>query len=133
MFADNTYSKPFFVTYLNTAFFTLPLIPFTLRELSQRWKDRELRGCESHHANEVNSEADESRPFLGSSSDVTDNGLSSGPPCSEPAAGVMSCHIKENGGEKLDFRTTARLAFEFCLLWVRDTDGKIYESSLRIS
>lgn len=35
MFADNTYSKPYFVTYINTSFFAFSLIPIFLRFLQQ--------------------------------------------------------------------------------------------------
>ena len=33
MFADDTYSKPFFVTYVNSSFFILPLVPLVIRKL----------------------------------------------------------------------------------------------------
>ncbi|KAF4551163.1 EamA-like transporter-like protein 4 [Elsinoe fawcettii] len=33
LFADNTYSKPFLVTYVNTSFFVIPLIPMFVRQL----------------------------------------------------------------------------------------------------
>ncbi|PSN65877.1 hypothetical protein BS50DRAFT_574371 [Corynespora cassiicola Philippines] len=37
IFADNSYSKPYLVTYVNTAFFIIPLIPIFLRHI---WDDR---------------------------------------------------------------------------------------------
>ncbi|KAF2873503.1 vacuolar membrane protein [Massariosphaeria phaeospora] len=37
IFADDSYSKPYFVTYVNTAFFIIPLIPMLL---SHAWDDR---------------------------------------------------------------------------------------------
>jgi solute carrier family 35, member F5 len=44
IFADNTYSKPYFVTYTNTAFFLLPLIPMLLKQLhDDGYKVPELR------------------------------------------------------------------------------------------
>ncbi|KAF2225956.1 hypothetical protein BDZ85DRAFT_192759 [Elsinoe ampelina] len=33
LFADNTYSKPYLVTYINTSFFILPLIPMAISHL----------------------------------------------------------------------------------------------------
>ena len=49
IFADNTYSKPFFVTYVNSAFFVTPLAPVLAwrayrqpDELRQWWKDFSL-------------------------------------------------------------------------------------------
>ncbi|KAF1973807.1 hypothetical protein BU23DRAFT_567913 [Bimuria novae-zelandiae CBS 107.79] len=38
IFADNSYSKPYFVTYINTAFFMIPLIPMFLKHA---WDDRD--------------------------------------------------------------------------------------------
>jgi solute carrier family 35 protein F5 len=37
IFADNSYSKPYFVTYINTTFFIIPLIPMFIHHL---WLDR---------------------------------------------------------------------------------------------
>ncbi|EME85044.1 uncharacterized protein MYCFIDRAFT_124190, partial [Pseudocercospora fijiensis CIRAD86] len=48
IFADDTYSKPYFVTYINTSFFIIPLIPILVSkayrhpEDLRKWKD-ELR------------------------------------------------------------------------------------------
>ncbi|KAI7715652.1 hypothetical protein KC353_g5932, partial [Hortaea werneckii] len=46
IFADNTYSKPYLVTYVNTSFFIVPLIPILARRayhdpegLKQWWRD----------------------------------------------------------------------------------------------
>ncbi|QIW94970.1 hypothetical protein AMS68_000488 [Peltaster fructicola] len=36
IFADNSYSKPYFVTYLNSATFIIPLIPILAREIYKR-------------------------------------------------------------------------------------------------
>ncbi|KAG9876497.1 hypothetical protein KCU94_g22451, partial [Aureobasidium melanogenum] len=33
LFADNTYSKPYLVTYVNTACFIIPLLPIVVRRL----------------------------------------------------------------------------------------------------
>lgn len=37
IFADDTYSKPYFVTYVNTSFFILPVLPMMLR---LAWRER---------------------------------------------------------------------------------------------
>ena len=45
IFADDTYSKPYFVTYVNTSFFILPLIPILINKAYRnpgdlkRWRD----------------------------------------------------------------------------------------------
>lgn len=45
IFADDTYSKPYFVTYINTSFFIIPLIPILINKAYRhpadlrRWKD----------------------------------------------------------------------------------------------
>ena len=35
IFANNTYSKPYFVTYVNTAFFAIALIPIAIKRIYQ--------------------------------------------------------------------------------------------------
>ncbi|EME44962.1 hypothetical protein DOTSEDRAFT_70868 [Dothistroma septosporum NZE10] len=39
IFADNTYSKPYFVTYVNTSFFILPLIPILINKVYRNPED----------------------------------------------------------------------------------------------
>ncbi|KAK4541011.1 hypothetical protein LTR36_008380 [Oleoguttula mirabilis] len=45
IFADNTYSKPYLVTYVNTSFFIIPLVPMLVRKALQHpgelrhWRD----------------------------------------------------------------------------------------------
>ncbi|WEW60988.1 hypothetical protein PRK78_006477 [Emydomyces testavorans] len=117
IFADNTYSKPFFVTYINTAFFTLPLVPFALRKLLQRWKERKL-GAGGSQRTDTGGQLDveESHPFLGLLGDDADNSRN-GHGRLGVDLGILPYDGKENIPEKLDFRATARLSFEFCLLW----------------
>lgn len=44
IFSDDTYSKPYFVTYVNTSFFILPLIPILIKKAYQNPEDlRRLR------------------------------------------------------------------------------------------
>ncbi|KLU88430.1 hypothetical protein MAPG_07416 [Magnaporthiopsis poae ATCC 64411] len=56
IFSDNTYSKPFFVVYINTSFFALSLIPMALKYIHQHgldgfrnaaaevWREQKRRG-----------------------------------------------------------------------------------------
>ncbi|EER25035.1 hypothetical protein CPC735_016360 [Coccidioides posadasii C735 delta SOWgp] len=113
IFADNTYSKPFFVTYLNTAVFTLPLIPYALRRGFQWWKETRANADVSHQAEDGPLE-EESHPFLSSENEPGIRHDAPGNP-SASADGLPRCSKEVR--EKLDFRATARLSLQFCLLW----------------
>lgn len=128
IFADNSYSKPYFVTYVNTAFFMIPLIPMFLKHA---WDDRDnikqqplilqirnllqrrvgryklLRDHESSSGSSI---------FSKSSYD--------------PASGTTSLLLGDELGEShevgpgldeeeegLTIGQTAKLGLEFCLLW----------------
>lgn len=113
IFADNSYSKPFFVTYFNTAFFMLPLIPHGARALYKNWKERKpgSSGLPSINVIRPSSDttADERNPFLGAQGEESAERGESG-----PLGGPSS---KEEVAGKLDIRATAKLSFQFCLLW----------------
>ncbi|KAI2025426.1 hypothetical protein LOZ45_003337 [Ophidiomyces ophidiicola] len=108
--ADKTFPKPFFVTYFNTAFFTLALFRFITRRLfgKRAANPESLRG-------DAPMNPDESRPFLGlQGNDITERD-------SLASARLSGDSLLEDGKpvapEKLDLRTTSRLSLEFCLLW----------------
>ncbi|KAI1945145.1 hypothetical protein LOZ53_001225 [Ophidiomyces ophidiicola] len=108
--ADKTFPKPFFVTYFNTAFFTLALFRFITRRLfgKRAANPESLRG-------DAPLNPDESRPFLGlQGNDITERD-------SLASARLSGDSLLEDGKpvapEKLDLRTTSRLSLEFCLLW----------------
>ncbi|KAI1935142.1 hypothetical protein LOZ66_005448 [Ophidiomyces ophidiicola] len=108
--ADKTFPKPFFVTYFNTAFFTLALFRFITRRLfgKRAANPESLRG-------DAPLNPDESRPFLGlQGNDITERD-------SHASARLSGDSLLEDGKpvapEKLDLRTTSRLSLEFCLLW----------------
>ncbi|EEP80217.1 predicted protein [Uncinocarpus reesii 1704] len=113
IFADNTYSKPFFITYLSTGVFTLTLIPLTLRHIFQWWKERRSNTTGLLQTEAGRRDGEESHPFLTSGEDVNGN-QQDGP---GPVAGVLPCYNKETGPGRMDFRATARLSLQFCLLW----------------
>ncbi|RMZ71241.1 vacuolar membrane [Pyrenophora seminiperda CCB06] len=133
IFADNSYSKPYLVTYVNTTFFVIPLIPMFLHHLwvdrhrpSARQPGQPLTAHVSHllqrragkwkllreheYSSSVRSSnkgrSDEAAEVLLSSSLHTSQELPSGPHGEYEAA--------EEGLTLLD---TAKLALEFCLLW----------------
>jgi solute carrier family 35 protein F5 len=131
IFADNTYSKPFFVTYVNSSFFVLPLIPMVLRKMYQDPSElatlRELlparfRGSTSYTPLEAN-DTEESDAFLKPSPPQRAQGiLRTGSPSEsmdledDPVQSqVLS--VNRMSEEKLTLVETARLSLEFCLLW----------------
>jgi solute carrier family 35 protein F5 len=121
--ADNTYSKPFFVTYTNSAFFVLPLLPTLLkmykddpdqlRELvrSVRSKARRLTRLRSPET-EWKSAADARAESSGL---LESNEVESEEAIQELRHSLESLGTHDN--EKLTITQTARLAFEFSLLW----------------
>ena len=80
IFADNTYSKPYFVTYVNSAFFIIPLIPIlAAKERRHPGQFREIyTGLRSGvwQYRPVKSE-DEEDPFLKPSDDDEDEQIGS--------------------------------------------------------
>ncbi|KAK6416004.1 hypothetical protein LTR95_017510 [Oleoguttula sp. CCFEE 5521] len=121
IFADQTYSKPYFVTYFNTAFFILPLIPILLHkaykrpeEFTQVRKDIRsiFRRSQSPPLRLPEDDEDMSTSqtlLLGSepsesfSIDSVDRAKNT-QPTSRPST-------------QLSLHETSRLALEFCLLW----------------
>ncbi|KLJ10066.1 hypothetical protein EMPG_14518 [Blastomyces silverae] len=127
IFSDDTYSKPFFVTYVNTTFFIFPLLSILGHRLFRIWragklsKDTTFRALleqlDSHEA------ADEYRPFLAADDDVDVPGDSG------RGDRYQRVHADDDGlgddeddkmdarPEKLGFKATAKLSLEFCLVW----------------
>ncbi|KAL7273115.1 hypothetical protein RUND412_004047 [Rhizina undulata] len=91
IFSDDSYSKPYFVIYLNTATFSLYLIPCAFKEL----RDRKQRTNFEYAP--VAGEEQESATLHAGSDDVT--------------------RSKDVGTDKLTIKETMRLSAEFCLLW----------------
>ncbi|KAL2800419.1 hypothetical protein BJX66DRAFT_290799 [Aspergillus keveii] len=113
IFADNTYSKPFFVTYLNTSLFILPFFTIVLSRLwglfraGKLYQVQSLGGLlqqlDSHYSDA------ESERILGHGAD--------GPENDGPERWGTSRLPKEHGDRKLGLKATAKLSFHFCLLW----------------
>ncbi|KAJ5101790.1 hypothetical protein NUU61_004012 [Penicillium alfredii] len=103
IFADNTYAKPFFVTYFNTSIFILPLFTILGRRIWSLWRADKLSQITSfrsflRHLDSHDSCAEEHQHMLPRESfDEARGGV-------DPSA-------------KLGLRATAKLSFEFCLLW----------------
>ncbi|KAK2870590.1 hypothetical protein FQN49_003070 [Arthroderma sp. PD_2] len=118
IFADNTYSKPFLVTYLNSAFFILTLVPFFGSRLYKLWKTGKLRDIRSLQSlirefdnytagDETNSDQDE---------ETHDRLL----PREQGDANQEEQHATAEtraASGKLGFTATAKLSLEFCIVW----------------
>ncbi|KAF2490142.1 vacuolar membrane protein [Lophium mytilinum] len=126
IFADNEYSKPYFVTYTNTAFFIIPLFPMllrhlyddrfrmsTLRELLQRrvGKYKLLRDHEDEDDNLSKSDG-RSQSSRRSRSPSAQMLLEEDMGNSQELSG--SVHSQRPG---LTLAETAKLSLEFCILW----------------
>lgn len=118
IFADKTYPKPFFLTYINTSLFTLPLVFILLARTWGLWRSNQLSRVKSfrsllRHLDSSNPKAEEQRGILraGSFDVVDDEGRGNHAIEDLPA-------LAEEGDTKLGIRATARLSLQFCMLWV---------------
>ena len=111
IFSNQTYDKPFFLLYVNSAAFTISVIPMFLKYLFQRGVGG-LRADVKHLWHEwkyaetdykVTRSMDEEDAAAGESLLAQANGTPPGPT------------RKPDG--KLDFRQTFRLSMEFCMIW----------------
>ncbi|PGH19461.1 hypothetical protein AJ80_03962 [Polytolypa hystricis UAMH7299] len=125
IFADNTYSKPYFVTYLNTTTFISPLFPIIGKRLFRLWRAGKLSQIKSLRSLLVEFDAheknEESRPFLDADAeDGAENGQRDAEPllrASSENEGRGDVQEARAGKGKLGFKETAKLSLEFCLLW----------------
>ncbi|KAH8725742.1 hypothetical protein GQ44DRAFT_706463 [Phaeosphaeriaceae sp. PMI808] len=127
IFADDSYSKPYFVTYINTTFFIIPLIPMFLHHL---WADRSnptpsqkpilahVHDLLSRRAGKItllrdheSSSSISSKQNRGNDSEAAEVLLGSDLQQSQDLTTLLT---EEDG---LTLRGTAKLALEFCLLW----------------
>lgn len=120
IFADDSYSKPYFVTYVNTAFFAISLIPIFLRIVHQHgighvqasmveyWQGR-MSDYQAVRGKSPDGDEDAEDPMTASQTRLLVDGQAglalsmSGEP--QPPEGVLS--VPE----------TAKLSLEFCMLW----------------
>ncbi|KAG0649038.1 putative vacuolar membrane [Hyphodiscus hymeniophilus] len=119
IFADNTFSKPYFVTYINTAMFAFSLIPICFRLAHQHglknmrtsameyWQGRMDGYSWVGKSNDGGEEAED--PMSASQTRLLVEGDDNQ---------AMSMVGDPQGPEGiLSVRETARLSLEFCLLW----------------
>lgn len=115
IFADNTYPKPFFVTYVNTSLFVLPLFTILFSRTWALWRSSKLAHVNSFRSllRQLDSEdlkAEEQQSILqaGLIDESQDNEINS----------VSARSTADDAHSKLGLRATAKLSLEFCLLWV---------------
>ncbi|RAL00888.1 DMT family transporter [Aspergillus ibericus CBS 121593] len=120
IFADDTYSKPFFVTYVNTSLFILPLFTILLGRLLKLWRAGKLYRIRSFQSllehldsHDTNGEAQR----ILSHDAVAERWRSDEDP--ETWAAVRFDSTSRDQPSKLGLKATAKLSLEFCLLWLR--------------
>ncbi|RAH40392.1 DMT family transporter [Aspergillus brunneoviolaceus CBS 621.78] len=96
IFADNTYSKPFFVTYVNTSIFILPLASIIAGRVFRLWRAGKLYRIRSVQSLLQHLDAHDGC-LEGEGRRILDR------------AGLSSA--------RLGLKETAKLSFQFCLLW----------------
>ncbi|KAE9373515.1 hypothetical protein N431DRAFT_337117 [Stipitochalara longipes BDJ] len=121
IFADNTYSKPYFVTYINTSFFAISLVPIFMRlghrhgfahiktSIWEYWRGQ-MDGYSALGAKLTTEGEEEGEDPLSASQTRLLVEDQAGPAMSlsgEP----------QRPDEILSVRETAKLSLEFCLLW----------------
>ncbi|CAD6506061.1 BgTH12-06993 [Blumeria graminis f. sp. triticale] len=119
MFADNSYSKPYFVTYINTAFFAISLIPMLFRSL-HKYGLHHMRDCLSEHwqtcrhgyksIKDRSTDQEEAEDAISPSISRLRVDDQAGPALS------ISEGLDSLEG-MLNFTETAKLSLEFCGLW----------------
>ncbi|PMD58881.1 uncharacterized protein K444DRAFT_531113 [Hyaloscypha bicolor E] len=121
IFADNTYSKPYFVTYINTSFFAVSLIPVLLRlghrhgfahiktSILEYWRGQ-MDGYSAVGAKSTTEGEEEAEDPLSASQTrlLVDD---------EAGPAISLSGDPQGPEEVLSVRETAKLSLEFCLLW----------------
>ncbi|GIJ86148.1 hypothetical protein Asppvi_005022 [Aspergillus pseudoviridinutans] len=104
IFADNSYSKPFFVTYINSSLFIIPLFSIILGRLFKLWRQGRLSQIDSIPSLLLHLDSHNSKPEA--------------PDVLHPSSADRQQSENEvDGSVKLGLRATAKLSFQFCLLW----------------
>jgi solute carrier family 35 protein F5 len=135
--ADDSYSHPFFITYVNTSFFIVFLIVVISRRVFGIWSSGnlsrvkswrsfliyiDLHGTtkEAFHRGilEPENEDDEEEDGPDDTASIQQRqGLLRGYREDEIEEGISVISVTSSPSEKLGLKATARLAAQFCLLW----------------
>lgn len=116
IFADNTYPKPFFVTYINTSLFILPLFTILLGRTWTLWRSNRLSQVTSfrsllRHLDTEDPKGEEQSIIRGESFDNESR-------THDVESPLYASATSNDQNTKLGLRATAKLSLEFCLLWV---------------
>ncbi|PWY95878.1 hypothetical protein BO94DRAFT_562482 [Aspergillus sclerotioniger CBS 115572] len=118
IFANDTYSKPFFVTYVNTSLFTLPLFTILISRLLKLWRAGKLYRIRSFQSlvehldsHETNAESQRILDY-----DAVAERRRSDEDPDTWAAARFDTPFRDRPS-KLGLKATAKLSLEFCLLW----------------
>ncbi|KAK2766988.1 hypothetical protein FQN54_006305 [Arachnomyces sp. PD_36] len=115
LFADNTYSKPFFVTYVNTSFFVIPLVPAIAKRFYKLHRAGKL--------SQITSIRTLWRELDAPGRNEEEDGILKPDEEEESNDGYHQHHdggaetSQDQSEEKLGLKATARLSLEFCMLW----------------
>ncbi|KAL3417748.1 vacuolar membrane protein [Phlyctema vagabunda] len=116
IFADNTFSKPYFVTYVNTSFFAISLIPIFFRIAhAHGYSNVRSSAREIWHGN-----ANAYKTFSkddGSAADPMSSSQARLLGGDEEMESLTLADDSTNPESVLSVRETAWLSLEFCLLW----------------
>ncbi|KAL1999992.1 hypothetical protein VTN02DRAFT_3707 [Thermoascus thermophilus] len=127
IFADSSFSKPFFVTYVNTSLFILPLIPIIATRLWRVWRSGKLAHVtswmtlltyiDSSHDSKADAQGAYRAAPIGDEEDIV---VEEGEGAEASRLGLLESDIHgggSSGAGKLGLKATARLSFQFCMLW----------------
>ncbi|QDS77309.1 hypothetical protein FKW77_004616 [Venturia effusa] len=129
MFADNTYSKPYFVTYVNSSFFCIPLIPIAIHAFYKNPNEvRRLKSLLPGRVKEYprvastevyEEEEDSSKPWPDERHGLLRADGSSSPTSFQDDAmeSSQALGFMPDNTEKLGLIETAKLSMEFSFLW----------------
>src|SRR5579862_687528 len=130
IFANNTYSKPYFVTYVNTAFFAIAFLPIVIRRLYQNGgvipvRISALWKRQAPEYSQVPAEEECQPPKLSiennspRSSCSPANRLLCEDEMGRPKS--MTRDFETPREDALTWRETVKLSLEFCVIWVSDS------------
>lgn len=132
--ADDSYSKPFFITYVNTAFFIIPLIPILAHKAYRRpgelqqWKEDTLACLRSgrryvpllQKESDSSIYADSPHSHAHRRANSASQELLLGDPMETSqvlSAKSLLAEPVRNSSVPLTLHETAKLSLEFCMLW----------------
>ena len=132
--ADDSYSKPFFITYVNTAFFIMPLAPILLHKAYRKpgelrqWREDTLAWLRSgrryvplmrkEEGGSVYADSPQSHARRGSNSASQELLLSDPMETSQVlSAKDLLTQPASDSSVPLSLHETAKLSLEFCMLW----------------